>query len=520
MIFLPNYLIINILNILFSTIRSSINNFSLIETISLVSREWKNSILPRLHIDFGRKIPMDSLFFRAIDGLLNRGLTKLSLFLLFINSQTDKSISLLNHPKISNINFGILRFNNMTLELMESLTDNFKYVKELGIVCKPTVSDKDQQKIVDMIKGFKSLHNIEILHLSHCQLNCVDCFRNLKHISLSNFKITMGKIIDLIYSVKPQSITLQSTPYQNNETNYDILITEVMKCHFITSFQIFNYFLEFTETSFIEILQHPTITKLSLIANLPHELPTFEIRNTVLKSIYYDAPNNYNLSDNWQCISNLKTINVSLLTKKTVDNLVAYHNKKLKKLVITRYDFSVLCELIATNLSLKKLSTLFCVPDKSIPEMLVRSLKLNNNLTSLKLGDDNPEAFKEILRLDHPTLIDFTMDYSHEITLEEFEHDIIYNKSLRSLSLFFKFTDIDSGFQSIISILSNNKTLLHISFPQPLEHKQLSPNQLDSLDNALSQSPQWRSIHMYGFSQTSFLKPIKFPLFYKRLIDY
>ncbi|KYQ92005.1 hypothetical protein DLAC_06830 [Tieghemostelium lacteum] len=467
---LPNYVIVDILNILFSTIRSPINNFSLIETISLVSREWKDSILPRLHIDFGRKTPIDRFFYRAIDNLLNRGLTKLSLFILCINSQQ--------------------------IDLMERLTDNFKYVKELGIVCGPTVSDQNQQQIVDLIKGFKSLHNIEILHLSHCLLNCIDCFRNLKHISLNNFTITMDKIIDLIYSIKPQSLKLQSTPYNNDDdTNYDSLIKEVMKCHFITSFQIFNYFMEFTATSFIEILQHPTITKLSLISNLPDELPTFEIRNTVLKRIYYDQAN-YNISDYWQCISNLKTINVNLLTKKTVDNLIAYHNKNLKNLVITRFDFSVLCDLIASNLSLKKLSTLFCGHDKSIPEMLVKSLKLNNNLTSLKLADDNHEVFKEILRLDHPTLIDFTMDYPHETTLEEFEQDIINNKSLRSLSIIFKFTNNGSGFQSIISILANNKTLLHINFPQPIVHEQLSPNQLDSLDNALSQSPQWRTIHM------------------------
>ncbi|KYQ91065.1 hypothetical protein DLAC_07967 [Tieghemostelium lacteum] len=508
---LPNYLIINILNILSSYTQFKLNLFSLIEKISLVSREWKDSLLTKVNFEFGMLSDRGS--FQFIRSLLDRGLTRISISISGKRGLVDDAIHLLNHPKISEITIGTLHLYTMTKDTQLNLENNLKPLRAFEFHETP-----DQMDLLwDRLKLNRSFNLIDTLCMS-LDLNILKYFKNIQNIHFHQQRIEIATILKLVQEINPKSLKLHSTPYGYGQETYHELFKWILESDRIETFIVNNQYVSVNRADYLAMINHPTLTTFHasyINGSTPVSVP---IRNSRLRE-YIDFNGDNKIIESWECLSNLRSIKMINLTETTMQCISKFHYKNLQKIYIDNSieDIFILCKLVEQNLSFHTLH-IYDNKKRINSKLFMKSLKSNNTLRSLIVHYGDPEFYRDILKLEHPTIKKFKIQTTSQ-NIQYFEQDIINNKTITQLDIQTKNMEFNGSFKSLLNIINNNKTLNVIGFPAPLQHQKLDNDEVQLLDTALSNSPQLLSLRIAGYNQTRYNAALKHPVLYKRMVN-
>ncbi|KYR01776.1 hypothetical protein DLAC_01788 [Tieghemostelium lacteum] len=506
---LPHYIILKILRIITNTLGESKSIFSFINRISLVSKEWKEVLLPKLN--FEDSLHIDKKSIRYLQILLEKGLLKNFNLKILISDDTYNELSVLFQDKQFRV--GVLDENEeyQTTQVTDldihaskfdvfELPDDFRPLHSLSFFqgsLKQVAFYLLPKWSLDRLLSFRPFKYIKDLEFNDMEIpfqlsESLKPLERLETLNLISVKITVANIISCIKQFNLTTLLLQSTPYGHSPERYDEMLSVASESTSLTSLSIFSYFMKTSTEALINLINvNLNLTRLCVCNIHRQENQNFnqkkqEIRNQTLKHLYIDN-NSENFLTSWGDVSALTSVQFSDFGQIECSCVKMFHYKSLNTLSITRCtETSLICDIVSLNLSFSLLNLLG--PIKFDRGALSAAISKNSKIATFYHAESDKELVMELLLLQHQPLKSLhIVTPNDEIT--EMEDAIIKSKHVKQLTMNTKPIEFDQTFNSLIRVIKGNFSITNLSFPASSENQMVTSEQLLILDDALNHSP-------------------------------
>ncbi|KYQ90231.1 hypothetical protein DLAC_08832 [Tieghemostelium lacteum] len=485
---LPNYIILDILNILVKITKHEKLIYELIRKLSLVCKEWNEKFLPRIEFD-NLRVAVNSN--KEMLGLKPMLMGKIGGY--YLDIQCDKLemakvrefMSDISLPKSKLKSIRVLLYIDKpkSIETIRFFEDTLGGVNNFSFMTENVVK-------TDEFYPFANLQEI------------IQPFIHLKTIDLSSMSLDSQDIINSIELIRPISLQLKSTPYGYGGPKdcLDVIYNYMATNNTITDFAVFNYFYISSKSAVVEMLNNnKTLTDVCL-CNLTSEQLDSKIFNETLTKMYIDKNVN-TYWDMWGCPSALHSMTFEAFTDKDKTLVVEKHYKRLKSVVINVVeDQQALLDLIKSKCSFThlRISREF-IPDSI--EGFIEALESNTVLDFLEFyaPSMNINIIREIIAMNKPSLKHLVVQIPElSDDLLSLEEVIISNPYLRKLK-FIKSTKFshqnikDRLFEYVINILENTN-IIALDLPFLTNSSMATPEFIENISKLLEKKYDYTRI--------------------------
>ncbi|KYQ90931.1 hypothetical protein DLAC_07807 [Tieghemostelium lacteum] len=462
---LPNYVFIKILNYLARRANQRKIYFKLIEKVSLVSKEWRYKILPKLRFTHLTCYLPHGMKILEIQSLVDRGVFILPIRISLSAEITSESLSL------------------KTLQL----PNDFIASTVVATISFENLTDKTSQQVHNEILGkFKKITTMDIVNFNstfhHLTPNFFDGIRKLE---LSSCNILIETIVDIVERTKGESLLLRSTPTYNIGIKNEYLMDSIYKyCEgnqTLKSLSVYNFHWKGSNSAAISLIHNnSTLTELNL-TNLCGDMPSdVKINNRMIKRFYYESSRIKDFLRLWDSPSALEYTSLGTLLPDDIP-LIRNNFKSLSSVVISgSTSIELIIDLILLNNPIEKFH--IDVGTKLYANELVKALQFNNNLTELYISNILPlDALSQFLNSQHPTIRSLRTTLVSS-TLIQVKGLLLDHKILEKLAFVFSVTRDTKPTEiinTITEIIKHNHKL--ISFDCQYFDTQLQGSQLNQI---------------------------------------
>ncbi|KYQ90930.1 hypothetical protein DLAC_07806 [Tieghemostelium lacteum] len=468
---LPNYVFVEILNYLARAINNRMVQYKLIEKISLVSKEWRFKILPRINFSHVFFYITNNKRIEELQALLNRGVR--SAFIRINPRAEMKSVEPLHLKHFQNLKLP-KNFNASRVDIIAYFGDT--------TITTPHIFIKE---ILDIFK------KIDVLDLenynSTTQNLSPNFFGDIRKLEFTNCCITAQDVNDIIEKTKCISLVLRSTPSYSiiTDDSKQYLMDDIYKyCETnktMESLSVYNFYWRGSFGVGLSLINNnTTLTELNL-TNLHGDIPNIKINNNTIKKFYYDNRTSLQFIRRWDSPSALQSINFGLLEEQDIA-LVGRNFRSLNSVsVCGDTPVDVIIDLIRLNNPFERfhIDTGDNINFKNHNE-LVNALLQNNKLKYLHFSITlPPDALCAFIKSQHPTIRSLKANIESS-TLVQATEVLKYNTTLEKLEFTFE-KDSTSERQTIvmdtvIEIIKHNLNLVSLDclyFDAELQNSQL-----------------------------------------------